>query len=282
MDRASRTAEAVAIRRAVHQVVDVPPVFVDPIAIHMLGADTAARLRAHPRAFDRSRVGRYLRAFLAARSRFAEDCVREAVARGVEQYVLLGAGFDTFAYRNPFPQLRVFEVDHPATQEAKRRRLARAHVAVPPTVSYVPIDFAQEPLHFGATFDASKPAICAWLGVLPYLDRPAIESVLRHVASLPPGSEIIFDYGLPPSSLSWLSRLVYRAMARRVAAAGEPWKSFFTPPEMRTLLRDFTTVEDLGPDEINARYFAARRDGLRVGGAGRVVRAAVSLQLVAV
>lgn len=275
MERASRTAEMVAIRRAAHQFVDVPPLFVDPIAVRLLGPETAARMRARPREFDRSRVGRYLRAFLVARSRFAEDCLSAAVARGVDQYVLLGAGFDTFAYRNPFPQLRVFEVDHPATQNAKRRRLAAARVAIPANVSYVAIDFANEPLHVGGGFDAAKPGVFAWLGVVPYLERPAIEAVLRYVASMKPGSEIIFDYGIPPQSLGWLARLVYRYMARRVAAAGEPWKSYFTPAETRTLLRDFTTVEDLGPDEINARYFAARKDGLRVGGAGRVVRAVV-------
>lgn len=273
MDRASRTAEAVAIRRAAHQLLDVPPLFVDPVAIRLLGPETAARLRARPREFDRSRVGRYLRAFLVARSRFAEDCVAAAVARGIEQYVLLGAGFDTFAYRNPFQQLRVFEVDHPATQNAKRRRLAAAQVAVPPNVSYVAIDFANEPLRIGGGFDAAKPAVFAWLGVVPYLERPAIEAVLRYAASVKAGSEIILDYGVPPQSLGWLARLAYRYIAARVAAAGEPWKSYFTPQQMRALLRDFTTVEDLGPDEINARYFVGRH--LKVGGAGRLVRAVV-------
>jgi methyltransferase (TIGR00027 family) len=275
VERASRTAEAVAIRRAAHQVVDVPPLFVDPVAIRLLGRETAARLRERPREFDRSRVGRYLRAFLVARSRFAEDCAGEAVARGVGQYVLLGAGFDTFAYRNPYPQLRVFEVDHPATQNAKRQRLAAAHVAVPSNVSYVAIDFASEALHIGGGFDPAQPAVFAWLGVVPYLERPAIEAVLRYVASLKAGSELVFDYGIPPQSLGWLARLVYRYMAGRVAAAGEPWKSYFTPREMRTLLKDFAKVEDLGPDQINQRYFAGRKDGLQVRGAGRLVRAVV-------
>jgi methyltransferase (TIGR00027 family) len=276
--RSSRTAERVASRRAAHQLLDVPLVFEDPIAIHMLPPDVAAHVRERPRDFDRSPLARYLRALLAVRSRFAEDRLAEAVARGVTQYVIVGAGFDTFAYRNPYPALRVFELDHPATQAVKRRRVAEAKLEVGENVTYVAADLAEVPLRDALVrggFDESQPAVFAWLGVVPYLERPAIEAVLRYVASLPRRTEIVFDYGVPPKSLPLIVRIFYWRVARRVAAAGEPWKSYFTGDEMQTLLRTagFDTIEDLGADEINARYFAGRRDGLKVGNAGRTARA---------
>src|SRR6185437_1053437 len=127
----------------------------------------------NPADHDRSPLAPYLRAAFAARSRFAEDALRDAVARGVEQYVVLGAGFDTFAYRNPFPSLRVFEVDHPATQARKRQRLAEARIDVPPFATFVPVDFATTSLADGLTnagFRKDAAAFVSWLGVVPYLE----------------------------------------------------------------------------------------------------------------
>ena len=181
--RASRTALRVAQRRAVHQVLDQPCVLTDPIAIPLLGPefsyDAAGEMHPFARAF---------RAFMAARSRYAEDRLAACVALGVTQYVILGAGLDTFAYRNPFPELRVFEVDFPATQEWKRALLAAADIAVPANLTFVPLDFEHMTLAAGlagAGFDSSKPAFFGWLGVVPYLTLPAFRATLETIAALP-------------------------------------------------------------------------------------------------
>jgi methyltransferase (TIGR00027 family) len=278
--QASRTAERVAERRAVHQLIDVPPVFVDPLALRILRPDVAARVTAHPRESNRSPYSKYLRAFLAVRSRVAEEEVASAVAAGVDQYVVLGAGFDTFAYRNPFPALRVFEVDHPATQAVKRERLRQAGIDVPSNAGLVAADLAvtgtRAALARGG-FDAERPAVFAWLGVVLYLERAAIEATLADIGSLAAGTRLVFDYGLPPRTLSFAGRIAVNVMAARVAAAGEPWKTFFSPDEVRGVLdrAGFSAVEDLGAAELNARYFDGRRDRLRVGEAGRIARAVV-------
>jgi methyltransferase (TIGR00027 family) len=271
----------VAGRRAAHQVLDVPVVFRDPLAIRVLHPKIAEAFQVRLRTSERSIGARYLRAFLAARSRVAEDRLGAAVEREVSQYVVLGAGLDTFAYRNPYPSLHVYEVDHPATQVVKRRRLAAAQIAIPATVSYVSADLGEVTLPqalASSSFDPSRPAVIAWLGVVPYLELASIRAVLSHVASLPAGTEIIFDYGVPPRSLNFVARFFYRRVAKRVEAAGEPWKTFFTPQDMAGLLREcgFRHFDDLGADEINARYFANRSDRLRVGDVGRIVVAIVA------
>jgi methyltransferase (TIGR00027 family) len=198
----------------------------------------------------------------------------------VRQYVVLGAGFDTFAYRNPFPALRVFEVDHPATQEVKRRRLESAGIAIPSSVTYVPVDFAVMSLSAAladAGFSPSVPSVFAWLGVVPYLELPAIEASLRFAGSLPRGTTIVFDYAAPASTLTWSGRLVFKMMAKRVASIGEPWKTFFDPADLRALLSasGFREVEDYGPAELNERYFRGRADGLRVGGMLHIAKGVV-------
>src|ERR1700728_3691039 len=142
---ASRTALSVALRRAAHQIYDSPVVFDDPIAVAILGATYAEELRRTPLRPDRP-FSVALRAFLVARSRYAEDNLKRAVESGVEQYVLLGAGLDTFAYRNPYAQLRVFEIDHPATQQWKRELLQRNRIAIPKSVTYTPVDFERQSL----------------------------------------------------------------------------------------------------------------------------------------
>ena len=182
-DSPSRTAVRVALRRAAHQVLDRPPVFTDPLAVAIVGADPEEieRDRRH-----RSTFGRGMRAFLAVRSRWAEDRLAEAVAHGVSQYVLLGAGLDTFALRNPDPGLQVFEVDHPASQAFKRRRIEAAGLAARSGPIYVPVDFETQDLPSAlaaAGFDAGRPAFFAWLGVVPYLEEPAILETLRFVAA---------------------------------------------------------------------------------------------------
>jgi methyltransferase (TIGR00027 family) len=278
--QASRTAERVAERRAAHQLLDVPVVFHDPLAFCMLQPEVAARIRSAPHELDRSPIGKPLRAFLAARSQFAEDTLKGAIARGVGQYVIVGAGFDTFSGRNPYPGIRVFEIDHPATQAEKKRRLAASGIQLAGNVSLIPADLSVRSLGealAASDFDPGKPAVFAWLGVIPYLELPAIESTFQYVATLPSGTAIVYDYGIPRQSLNFIGRLVFDRVASRVATIGEPWKTFFTPEDLRRRLQGigFSAVEDLGANEINARYFAGRSDRLRVGEAGRIAKAVV-------
>ena len=269
--RPSRTAMRVALRRAAHQIFDTPKVLDDPVALAVVGADTAERLRA-PGGEARGRLARSVRAFMAARSRFAEDELGRAVGAGARQYVVLGAGLDTFAYRNPFAAdgLRVFEVDHPATQAWKRERLAeRGHRR---------LDRASRSRRWtssgrrsadglaAAGFDHGAPAFFSWLGVIMYLTESAIASTLAFVAATPPGGGMAFDYAVPPASLAWRGRLAAAMLSRRVAAAGEPFRTYFTPTALHTRLTalGFHDLQDLDRDAINARYFHDRSDGLRV------------------
>jgi len=268
--RPSRTALLVAMRRAAHQIFDQPHVFEDPFAIPIIGPEAEAKLRSERRKFS-SRIGRTIRAFMAVRSRFAEDELARAVARGARQYVILGAGLDTFAYRNPFAEsgLRVFEVDYPATQAWKRKRVAAAGITIPPSVTFAPVDFEHQTLPEGlreAGFDAGKAAFFSWLGVTFYLERETVMGTFKFIASCAPGGGVAFDYGLPRESLSWVGRLALDAMSRRVAKAGEPFRTFFDPASLASELKalGFRSVEDLGKDEINARYFKDRADRLRV------------------
>jgi methyltransferase (TIGR00027 family) len=162
----SRTALRVALRRAAHQLYDSPVIFPDPVAVPILGQTYAEELRRTPRRTDRP-FSIALRAFLVARSRYAEDNLSRAVTAGVRQYVLLGAGLDTFAYRNPYPGLRVFEVDHPATQQWKRDLLQRSGIRIPERLTYVPVDFESQSLSAQlqtSGFNIHGPAFFAWLG----------------------------------------------------------------------------------------------------------------------
>jgi methyltransferase (TIGR00027 family) len=276
-DRPSLTAWRVALRRAAHQLLDEPQVLKDPHALAIVGSRDAGSILATRHRYQR-RADRRLRAFLVARSVFAEERLALAVSRGVRQYVVLGAGLDTFAYRNPHADLKVFEVDHPVTQAWKRRRLAEGTIPLPQTLRFVPTDFEQETLAdtLGRCgFDAARPAFFSWLGVSMYLTRLAVMKTLGFVARLPPGSGIVFDYALPPSSLTPVKGLLYRAMLRRVAAVGEPWRTFLAPAPLASELHalGFGELEDLGPEEINARYFAQRNDDLKTAGPGRVLAA---------
>jgi methyltransferase (TIGR00027 family) len=262
----------VAMRRAAHQLLDSPHVLEDPIAVPIIGPDGLARLESE-RGGIGGRVSRTIRAFMAARSRYAEDQLALAIGRGAAQYVVLGAGLDTFAYRNPYSEsaLRVFEVDYPATQEWKRRKLADANIAIPASVTYAPVDFERQTLPEGlrqAGFDAAKPAFFSWLGVTMYLREETVMATFGFIASTPAGGGVAFDYGVPRESLGFVGRLALDAISRRVAASGEPFVTFFHPAKLAEQLRKigFHAVEDMGAEEINSRYFKDRADGLRIGG----------------
>jgi methyltransferase (TIGR00027 family) len=276
----SRTAQGAAMHRAAHQLVDLPPVFSDPLALRIVGADAATELR-EGRDEHAMAASTGLRAFIATRSRFTEDCLAEAMKRGVRQYVLLGAGLDTFAYRGPREGLRVFEVDHPATQGWKRARLSEVGIVAPASVTYAPVDFERETIREGlarAGFEFSKPAVFAWLGVTPYLTRDAVMATLSFVASLPKNSEVVFDYAERPGTATTAEqRAHFEALAARVAAAGEPFRSVFETDELVHGVKalGFSFVEDLDAAALNARYFQNRADGLALRGRAHLLHARV-------
>jgi methyltransferase (TIGR00027 family) len=275
--RPSRTALGAAARRALHRVLDDPLILDDPLALDILPPEGVARVQrdAARRRFPGSSQ---LRGFLAARSRIAEDQLALGVARGVDQYVILGAGLDTFAYRSHdrFPSLRVFEVDYPATQIWKRERLAAASITIPPSVTYVPIDFTTDKLIaslVAAGFALDRPACFTWLGVTMYLHESEVIATLTDIAGCAPGTSVVFDYMISDRHLSLLVKWFVGRSARRVARHGEPWIARFEPEELAATLHriGFSTVIDLGPDEIHQRLFANRTDGLRNGPVGHVL-----------
>lgn len=168
---------------------------------------------------------RFLVLLIATRARFAEDVIADAVRRGVRQVVVLGAGLDTFAYRHPYEGdgLRVFEVDHPSTQEWKRERLAAAGIPEPASLTFVPVDFESTKLPDGlaaAGFDASSPAAFSWLGVVQYLTDAAVYATLDLIAALPAGSDVVFDYSEPPEEMAPEAR--ERTAATRAAFGTRP------------------------------------------------------------
>jgi methyltransferase (TIGR00027 family) len=268
--RPSRTAQRVAIRRAAHQLFDSPKVLEDPLAVRIVGREAASSISAIA---DRlSPTARYMRAFMAVRARFAEDELALAVRRGTAQFVILGAGLDTFAYRNPFPNLRVFEVDHPATQEWKRQRLTAENIAIPGSVTYAAVDFNHQTLADGlrgANFQADQPAFFSWLGVTMYLEPQTVLDTLRLIHTMSPENGIVFDYAVQRHLLNTMGKLIFDAITSRVAKAGEPFRGLFVPSELNAAISQigYRHIEDLDSPAINARYFANRTDNLKVAGA---------------
>jgi methyltransferase (TIGR00027 family) len=250
----SRTTYEVGVLRAAHQIVEGGKIFHDPFARLILGDDADAAI-ARTCAPGHLRV----RLFVAARSRFADDYLAAGFARGVRQVVILGAGLDTFALRNPYANLSVFEVDHPATQEWKRECLTGANISFPPGLYFAPVDFEQQTLADGlraAGFDAGRSAFFIWLGVIPYLTNSAIDATLDFIAKVP-RAEVVLDYSEPLENYSPNLRALMEAMASRVATIGEPWLSHFDPTAMAELLRckGFDEIKDLGLAAISKRYY---------------------------
>ena len=268
----SLTARGAAAYRAIHQMHEGAAIFRDPFAEKILDAETRAALDEI--AVDPSRRG--MRLFIVSRSRFSEEALAACVARGARQVAVLGAGLDTFSLRNPWPDVRVFEVDFPATQAWKRARLRETGLAVPGTLTFAPVDFERESLADGlarAGFRRDQPAFFQWLGVVPYLTRDAISSTLDFIAGIP-GSSVAFDYTEPLANLAPERRASLMAVAEGAAARGEPWLSFFDPQELAAMLRNkgFREIEDLGIAELVKRYAPGLAEGPRPGG-GHVVRA---------
>jgi methyltransferase (TIGR00027 family) len=275
----SSTARRAAMLRAAHQILDDPKILDDPIALRIIGPEGESWLRSN---LDRLQEARFLRAFVVARSRYAEDELARAVQRGTRQYVILGAGLETFPYRNPHDEsrLHVYEVDHPATQSWKRKRLLEAGISTPGSLTFAPIDFERQTLAEGlgrAGLRANEPTFFSLLGVMMYLTEAAVMETFGFVASMPSGSEIVFDCAVPDSSLSDGQRLARQARADRVAAVGEPWRTHLDPVSLARDLRQmgFSQIEDLGPEAANERYFKDRTDGLRLAGAAHLMKARV-------
>jgi methyltransferase (TIGR00027 family) len=275
---ASGTARVVAVLRAAHLVLDdEPPVLNDTVVARLLGGDVEAHLRARADEFQ-TPILRGLRSHVVLRSRFAEDALMDAVADGAEQYVLLGAGGDTFAYRQPpwARRLAIVEVDHPASQAAKCAALAAAGIEVPPNVRFADVDFERETLAHGLArcgVDTAKRTFFSWLGVTMYLTRDAIEATLRTVLSFPKRSEIVFTFAQPnPDTTSAGAKL-----AESAASVGEPWISYFTPEEVEAMLRSlgFSDARFLSHEEAERRYYANRTDGFEVPRRVSIVTASV-------
>ena len=265
----SRTALRVAMRRAFHQLWEEPKVLNDPVILRLLGAEAVAELDGAHRSSSAGATS--LLSFLVARSRYAEDQLALAVAKGVKQYVVLGAGLDTFAYRNPFATVKIFEVDHPATQAWKRELLEKAEIDIPGSLVFVPIDFEKDTLAKGletAGFKKEEPSFFSWLGVVPYLARDVVLATLKWVIFSCGQNGVVFDYAVPRESLHFFDRLAFDLLARRVSAVGEPFVTFFDHDELERELGGlgFTCVENLNTEAINARFFPGRSDGLGVTG----------------
>jgi len=278
----SDTAIFTALQRAAHQILDdAPRILEDPVAVGLSPGSTEDAIRKRAAELQQPSM-KVLRSIFVFRSRFAEDSLREAVEGGVRQFVVLGAGFDTFAYRQPpwSRELRIFEVDHPASQDLKRRRLDKLSIAVPANLSFCPVDFENVTLEAGltaASFDFARPAFFSWLGVTQYLTQDAILATLRFVGGLARGSQILFEVIPPDSSLPASEREVAKWAAESSAARGEPWLTRFEPAEMPARLAQlgYQSSVHLGIEEAQARYFHGRSDGLRAPAMAQLLVATV-------
>jgi methyltransferase (TIGR00027 family) len=262
------TAARVALWRAIHVQVDPPPhVLEDEIGLKLLAPEDGWRRRP-----DMDPIGtRLFRASIVARARFIEDLVIEQAGRGVAQYVILGAGLDTFAQRRPetASRLRIFEVDQPAPQAWKRQRLIELGYGIPDWLQLVPVDFEAGGSWWqrlkAAGFDAGQPAVVASTGVSMYLTKDAIAATLRQVAALAPGSTFAMTFLLPLELMDPEIRPGFEMAQKGARASGTPFLSFFTPQEMLAFAREagFKEAQHVSASTLAQRYFAGRPDGLR-------------------
>jgi methyltransferase (TIGR00027 family) len=267
------SSHAVAVWRAAHQLLENPLIFNDPVALTILGdasADVIEKLDIH-----KDPLSTAMRVAIAVRSRFAEDEREQAFHNGINQYVILGAGLDTYGYRSHNLNERVFEVDLPATQAIKISRVQQLGIHPSCKLNYVACDFEQNSLEknlLAEGFDKNQKTFFSWLGVVPYLDATAIEQTLNFIAGCAPGSTLVFDYMVDSNNLSDIEKMAATILSAQLAAGGEPLKSFFDPNVLAEKLENagFSQVEDISPDYLNERYLAFREDGLRVGNVTRM------------
>jgi methyltransferase (TIGR00027 family) len=262
---ASRTAFGTLYMRAVHQLLDTKPLILDdPPSLTLLGEYLTRKIR-DTKKHHRTLGARALRSHVVVRSRFAEDRLAASVGRGIRQYIILGAGFDTFVFRQPSwaTDLKVFEVDNPVTQEKKISMLAAAGMVPPSNLCFTSIDFEKESLHNGLKRSGvlfTEPAFFSWLGVTMYLQEEAIDSVLKTIAQFPAGSEVVFTFSQPPDSLSRREKSYHSLLAGIVRQAGEPFISYFTAAAIQAKLHGagFKTVFFLSAREAEDLYFRKR------------------------
>jgi len=259
-NKSSATSLGVASLRAVHQVLDGEPKLLhDPVILRLLGSAFEEQLLQDPDRFQSpGSIG--LRSHVLLRSRFAEDCLAAAYRQGVRQYILLGAGLDTYAWRQApgLEELRIFEMDHPATQEQKRLMLDRAGLKAPDNLFFTPIDFEHTTIAEalgGQPFDPALPYFISWLGVMVYLSMEAIDTVFDWMISLPAGSEMVCTF---------TQKRAHHSLSDRAAELGEPWQTFFSPEELKAKLisRGFSSVQMLEPEDAWRKYYSGRTDGL--------------------
>lgn len=285
--KVSRTAEIAAAVRAHHHLCVSPKIFEDPFALVL--TDRISR------GVIKNRLLRWLvfkvllrplhpvGAQIVARSRYTENRLKEALAAGIDQYVIIGAGFDSFALRHSDLQkkLRIFELDHPDTQSVKRRRISEIASGLPENVEFVSIDFEKETVADGlrrSTFRPDRPAFFSWLGTTVYLSHSATQKTLSAIAGIAAtGSEIVFDYGVRGKAISNRDKRVVRKLMRFTARRGEPLIGLFKSEELAGILgrSGFDLVETISPDEQAKRYFLNRQDGLRPLAASCFARARV-------
>jgi methyltransferase (TIGR00027 family) len=272
--------------RALHTRLDRPVLIDDPWGERLITTHERETLRGIDDAEDLDTALRAHPSYgtVILRARYAEDVLAEAVAREVRQYVIVGAGMDSFALRRPAfaAELEIIEIDHPATQQFKLRRLADCGIAPPPGLRFVPADLSEIPLDAaltGSSFRADRQAVFAWLGVTSYLTRNANLATLRAIASCAaPGSELVFTY-LDQRIFETGPEISAMQEARAaLASAGEPWVSGFHPDRLGDDLRStgLELVANLGPEELHARYCADRTDGLAPSPSSYVARARVT------
>jgi methyltransferase (TIGR00027 family) len=259
----SLTSLGAAGHRAAHQLLDgEPKLFSDPVILQLLDPGHIEEIKAGASQFQQPETLR-LRSRIVLRSRYAEDRLMLAYGRGVRQYLLLGAGLDTFAWRQPegLEGLKIFEADHPATQEQKRQRLSRAGLSIPANCQIIAINFETETLEEAlrrSSFDFHAPCYISWLGVTVYLSKAAVDAVFRFVSTLPGDSELVFTFAQERIG-GFMSQT-----AARAAKAGEPWRTYFRPEDLSRRLYElgFSSVHFLEPEEAWKRYYINRQDGL--------------------
>ena len=277
----SRTLLGPAIWRAAHQLLDAPLIFEDPIAVGLVpeASEEVIRSRATEHQTKESVL---LRSLFALRSRFAEDRLRKAAARGVHQYVIVGAGLDTFPWRQPAYArgMAIFLVDHQSSLTWTQTRFLERGLSTPSNLTFVPLDLDQDNVESTLAthgFNRDASAFLSVLGVTQYLERSSVESLLRVVASFGPGSEIVFTFVPQDDDLNGLDREFATASANRTARLGEPWKTRLAATELAMVLRriGFVDIVHLTPALAEQTYFRGRQDELRAPSWEQLIAAVV-------
>jgi methyltransferase (TIGR00027 family) len=278
-DQPSRTLLSTAIRRATHQLLDAPVILEDPIALRIVPEAAEAELVAGLNR-DGTPDAALLRALFVMRSRFAEDRLADAAARGNRQYVMLGAGLDTFPWRQPpfARSMRLFAADFPTSLSFARERARSAGLSEPDNLTRVPIDLETGDVmgslvHAG--LDPEVPSFFSILGVTQYLSPGAVCALFRDLSAMPPASETVLSFALPDAALSGQDLTAARLSAAFTAKVGEPWRTRMHPRDLIGKLAEFGYHEifHLTPEIAHQRYFSERQDGLRVPGWEQLIAA---------